>query len=255
MTHVPPAEASPHDLDELLRESAPVRDRDLATTAVREALVAVAVAVAEQDRPARSAARVLDHRRGLAGLRHAGGARRRRTVAGIGVAAAVWTLSATGVAAAGGYALYSGFLDAPSTSESVHGEQYVNVGSPEFRGAFDRIASRYPLPAGADYDVLYGNILRTGGLKQLTGTAGEVAVFSSCAWADTWVTAYQNGDTTVARGAVSGLSRAAASPDLAAIDGGGVVDRVSSVARAAGRSDARVLVDYAASADCTSLRR
>jgi len=159
------------------------------------------------------------------------------------------------VAAAGGYALYSGFVDASSSSESVPGEQYVNVGAAEFRGAFDRIAARYPLPAGSDYDVLYGNVVRTGGLKQLTGTAGEIAIFSSCAWADTWVAAHHNGDTSLAQRAVSGLSLAAASPDLAAVDGGGVVDRVSAVARAAGRADARVLVDYAASADCASLRR
>ena len=60
MTFVPRTETSPYDLDELLRESAPLQDRDLATTAVREALTAVAVAAAEAERPAR---RVLDERR------------------------------------------------------------------------------------------------------------------------------------------------------------------------------------------------
>ena len=94
------------------------------------------------------------------------------------------------------------------------------------------MVTRYPLPAGFDYDVLYRNVVATGGLKQLTGTAGEVALFSSCAWARAWVQAHYACDIAAQRSAVAGLKGAATSSDLAAIDGGGIVHSVTAVARA-----------------------
>lgn len=249
-----PRGAHPDDLDELLRRAAPVANRDVATPGVRRAIGEMARAAAERPghtmpaeaEPARLPDGALRHRRAAA-------ARRRRKVVGVSLASAVWALSATGLAAAGGYALYSGFVDSSDSTESVQAEEYVNVGSPAFGDAFDQIAARYPLPAGFDYDVLYRNVVAAGGLKQLTGTAGEVAHFSSCAWARAWVQAHDAGDIAAQRSAVAGLERAATSSDLAAIDGGGVIDSVTAVATAAAEADADAVAGYASPLNCSAL--
>lgn len=256
MSPLPPRGAHHDDLDDLLRLAAPVENRDVTTPGVREAISEMARAAANGQRhttqagaqPTRLTGGAVRHRR-------AATARRRRKVVGVSLASAVWALSATGLAAAGGYALYSGFVDSPDSTESVQAEEYVNVGSPAFGDAFDQIAARYPLPAGFDYDVLYRNVVATGGLKQLTGTAGEVALFSSCAWARAWVQAHDAGDIAAQRSAVAGLERAATSSDLAAIDGGGIVGSVTAVATAAAEADAATVAGYASPLNCSALNQ
>ena len=150
MSSPSPAGPSAYDLDQLLRLAAPVQDSDLSTHATRQAISGMAHSVASEPRAA--TAPTLP----IASLRRPEPARsrRRRTVAGISLASAVWALSATGVAAAGGLALYSGFVDSPGSTESVQGEQYVNVGSPQFQDAFAEITTNYPLPTGESYAAL-----------------------------------------------------------------------------------------------------
>lgn len=81
------------------------------------------------------------------------------TVAAIGFA---------GVAAAGGIALGSGFFDSPGSTESISGEEYVNVASEQFPAVFDAAAKAYPLPPGETYDEVRQNVLGTGGLIRVT---------------------------------------------------------------------------------------
>ena len=66
------------------------------------------------------------------------------TVAAIGFAGVA--------AAAGGIALGSGFFDSPGSTESISGEEYVNVASEQFPAVFDAAAKAYPLPPGETYD-------------------------------------------------------------------------------------------------------
>ena len=252
MTYLPPAGVRNDDLDELLRLAAPIQDRDVCTAAVRAAVTGVAQAVIAAPPEAVSAGKTT--LTSSSPVRRPP-VRRRRKLVSLSLASTIWALSATGAASAGGYALYSGFLDNDSSTESVRGEEYVNVASPEFGAAFDRIAEGHPLPAGADYTRLYDNIVDTGGLRQLTGTAGQVVFHSICAWSAEWVRAHEADDSQAERNAVVELERAVSSPDLAAIDGGGVVDSMTAVAQAAAAADTAAVTTFVGGADCTGLRR
>ena len=251
---VPAAGDRSEDLDDRIRLAAPVQDSDLDDAAVRTAVSGVALMVVTASRAAVSVSGA-DVSPVLA-VRHPT-ARRRRRLMGLSVVSTVWVLSATGAAAAaaGGYALYSGFFDSVRSTESVQAEEYVNVGSPDFGPAFDRIAAEHPLPPSASYDQLYGNIVDTGGLMQLSGTAGQVVLHSVCAWSAEWVRAEEANDSQATRDAVAMLEAAASSPDLAAIDGGGVVDNVTALSQAAASADTATLTTYVGGANCTALSR
>ena len=80
--------------------------------------------------------------------------------------------------------------------------------------------------------------MATGGLKQLTGTAGQVAMYSGCAWAGAWVQSHDAGDTAGQQAAIAGLERTANSSDLAYIDGGGLVARAEALVIAATAGEA-----------------
>ena len=76
-----------------------------------------------------------------------------------------------------------------------------------------------------------------------------------CAWSAEWVRADEAGDSQGKRDAVARLEGAASSPELAAIDGGGVVDNVTALTQAAASSNTKTLTTYVSGANCTALSR
>lgn len=180
-------------------------------------------------------------------------ARRRwqRRIAGVTVGTAL-TIASVSAAAATGIGLWVGWFDSPTSTESIHDEAYLNTSSPEFADAFDRATAAYPLPPGQTYDRTRRSLLGSGVLKQVTGLRGELALSSSCPWSAAWLAADQRHDTASQGVATSALERIATSPDVAAIDGGGIVDRAEQIAAAAGAGDAAALETLRSAVGCES---
>ena len=230
MTTVPPIDARHEQFEDLLRCAAPLQDSQTQTPAVRAAMAGLAREVIAASEPV------------VAPSAWAGGwGRARRKIAGLGVATTAWTLVATGVATAGGLTLYDAWYDGPDSTESIRSEPYVDVRSDEFAAGFAQNAAMHPLPLGADYDQLYGNTLAAGGLKQVSGAAGQIVMVSICAWSSEWLRAHDARDNQAEQAAVNRLERAAGSPELAAIDGGGIVSNLTAVATAAAGSDRAIV--------------
>lgn len=156
---------------------------------------------------------------------------RRRLVALTAVTAAAGIGLAGAAAANGGLPLLSGFFD--HGTESVADEEYLNVGSPEFRSVFDRESRRHDLPSGASYEVVYRNLTKTGGLMQVSGLRGQLALFAGCRWERTWVASPAQRPK-----AARALASIADDPALARVDGGGIVSQLRAVADAAATGDA-----------------
>lgn len=213
-------------LDERLRASNPIQ-----TAALRQPTLDAALTRIVDELPAGGSDDTRSVRRW----------RGRLTGASLGTVAAV---GFAGVAAAGGIALGSGFFDSPDSTESISGEEYVNVASEQFPAVFDAAAKAYPLPPGETYDEVRQNVLGTGGLIQVSGLRGQLALYSGCRWAVEYAEATPQSAESAA--AVQALANVADSPDLAAIDGGGIVSQVSMVSEAAANGDQSTVANYAA---------
>lgn len=239
-------------LDAAIRRAAPVRSADLSSPPLCSALTALATEVADRHQTPLSRAGEVPAPRTRWFSGGAKSARRRgqRRFAGLTAATALMIGGVTAVGAATGLGLWSGWFDSPSSSESVAGEEYVNVASPRFAAEFDRAALDYPLPAGVTYARLKSNVLATGGLKQLTGMRGEMALYSTCPWIATWLRAASIADTVQRTSATNALARIAQSRDLAAIDGGGIVSGAQRLAAAAAKGNRAPLSEYHQSANC-----
>jgi len=151
-----------------------------------------------------------------------------------------------------GIGLWIGWFDSPTSTESIHDEAYLNTSSPEFAAAFDRATAAYPLPPGQTYDRTRRSLLGSGVLKQVTGLRGELALNSSCPWSAAWLAAERRHDAAPQAAATSALARIATSPDLAAVDGGGIVDRAKQTAAAAAAGDAAALKELRSAQGCDS---
>lgn len=234
-------------LDRAIRHAEPIGSAEIASPAVRSALAALATEVARlpelsslgRKAPSR-------HKRWFADERapaRRGGPRR---LAGLIAATLFLVGSVSAVGAVAGVGLWSGWFDSPSSSESVAGEQYVNVASPQFAAEFDRATRDYPLPVGATYARLKSNVIATGGLKQLSGMRGQMALYGTCPWIASWLRADASGETRQRTIATTALTRIAQSRDLEAIDGGGIVAGAIGRAKAAAAGDGSPLAEYQA---------
>jgi hypothetical protein len=155
----------------------------------------------------------------------------------------VLVTGAAGAAAAGAWARW---FDSPSSTESVTGEAYVDVRSPEMTAAIDRAIADYPLPPGTSWQDWRRALRESGGLKQVAGMRGEAALYGGCPWTRQWLAADSRDDAAARSAAARALDRIADSPDAAAVDGGGIVDAARERAAAATRGDAEWLTRYSA---------
>ena len=234
----------PSDLDDvdslhdLIRTATSVKDTDLSTAAIRGALwkMAAEVASSTAEVDAETAQRQ----------------RRRRWIAGVTGGAALMIVSVTGAAAASGIGPWTRWFDSPTSTESIPYEAYLNTSSPEFAAAFDQAVAAYPLPPGQTYDRTRRNLLGSGVLKQVTGLRGELALSSSCPWSAAWLAADKRDDVASQDDATLALARIATSPDVAAVDGGGIVDAAQQAAAAAAAGDVTALKKLRSAQGCDS---
>lgn len=226
-------------LHELTRAADPVAGQDLASSGIQLALD-----------------RMLAETRDTAPAVHESPATRRwqRRIAGVSVGTALTVATISGAAAATGVGIWVRFFDSPSSTESIRDEAYISTGSPEFAAAFDRADADYPLPAGQTRDGMRHDLLGSGALKQVTGLRGELALGSTCPWSDAWVAAESSHDPALLDAASDALHRIAVSPDLAAVDGGGIVEQVSAMSAAAQAGDAAAVAELRSTMGCESDR-
>jgi hypothetical protein len=225
MIQPPPDLEVADPLGDLIRQAAPMIDQDLSGPAVGSAIAGMLADVTggTTARPTR---------------------RWQRRVAGVGLGTALIIGGGTTVAAATGLGVWRVWFDSPNSTESIRDEAYLSTSSPEFASAFDEAALDYPLPPGKTYDQRRREVLSANALKQVTGMRGELAAYSGCAWSATWLDADQRHDARVRRTAARELARIAKSPDLAAIDGGGIVTNQEELAAAAAAGDSVAVAEH-----------
>ena len=224
-------------LYDLIRTATPVTDTDLSTPAIKGALGQMAAEVANTTTTVDAVP---------------AGRRWQRRIAGVTAGTALMIVCVTGAAAATGIGLWTGWFDSPTSTESIHFEAYLNTSSPEFATAFDHATAAYPLPPGQTYDRTRRSLLGSGVLKQVTGLRGELALSSSCPWSAAWLAADRLQDVARQGAATSALARIATSPDVAAVDGGGIVDAAKQTAAAAAAGDAAALKKLRSAQGCES---
>ena len=232
-------------LHDLIRSATPVRGDALSSPDIQRLLGQMATEAAE-------AAEVVPATPSAAGVATTAGRRWHRRIVGVTAGAALMVLSFTGVgaAAATGIGRWIGWFDTPTSTESIRDEAYLNTSSPAFARAFDLAVAAYPLPPGETYDATRRDLLGSGVLKQVTGLRGELALRSTCPWSAAWLAADARHASAPRKTAVTALMRIATSPDVAAVDGGGIVTAAAQLADAAATGDASAVVRLRAAQGC-----
>jgi hypothetical protein len=155
-------------------------------------------------------------------------------------AAVVGAVVALGTAAAGwGHFAHTGWFGVPGMTEHDTSE-WIDLSAPDLREAVDGIVARdLPLPAGVTRADGVAYVSRPYDAQvTATGLRSQYEGWARCAWLTAWERADGRDDAAAAGRAADALEASAAWPATVATDGGGVVDHVREVARAAAAGEA-----------------
>src|SRR4051794_31352525 len=166
--------ATRHELDVRLAAATPLRDADVPRipSALADATIAEIVAT---DRPVRTRAR-----------------RRRTALVAALVAVVVVPTTAAAMEAVG---IHTGVFADRDSTESVPGEERLDVSSPAIVPIVGEITRSIPLPEGASWARFIDRWPRSEPtVEQKSAIGSEAEWYARCAWMGDWLTARRNGD-------------------------------------------------------------
>jgi hypothetical protein len=175
--------------------------------------------------------------------------RRRRVIAGLGVALAL-VAGAAGAAAAGGLFARTG-ENASGTGEDGVGE-IIDVGAPEALEVIDELDSDIPLPPGGSWDDTAAMLADDPSLMAESVLRNTMSWNAACQWATSWLDAHAADDVDAMALAQRTLDQIPSWPAL--VDNnpdGGVRQMWQTVADAAHAGDAAAVRDAGYTVNCS----
>jgi hypothetical protein len=181
--------------------------------------------------------------------------RRARVRMGTRFAIALAVLALFPAASAIAYQLsaHTGLFGSPGQTENDTSE-WLRSDAPDFGAMIAALVPDHPLPAGATWRQAVTDVVRQGrnapGLIQVTGIRLDFESYARCAWMQSWLLASDRHDDVSMRRAAVAIDKSTHWPLTVASDGGGVVEHLRAVARAARRGD-RLPLQQGLAINCT----